>query len=560
MNASIALETRPAPPRPAPARAGLTGLRLPVAAIAVMLLLQFSMIFTRAINWDEFWFYAQIQQFRDGNFTLVLQTLQVQLFSWLLALPLSEIDRILAGRVVMFGCELVTLGCMVAIASRFASRTAALVAALAWIAAGYTLQHGASFRTDPMVTALGMGALAILARSKLRWPSILAFGLAAGTVPMISIKIALFAPIFAGLAWWRWSGSRLSAAFAARLVACVAASLATFALVFAWHSAAMSHSGEPSTNNVGGLLSSAVAWMFFIGIPPYWKMLLKSISLAPILYALALAAPFVIARSTRDRAEKIALFSLLFPLLIPFFYKNTAAYFYPYMLAPVSVAAALSVDAALQRYSVKTMVLAICAIGIAVFAIDNRSVINRQRELIEAAHSMFPRPVAYFDQDWMLARFDKKNDFLMPWGIEQYRQRGVASYRAAMASNVIPLVLANADALKAALNGRQGALLPADAAALRTNYLRYWGPIYVAGKTISPGSAQSREFLVPGTYRLTGAPLELDGRRIAPGTRVVIGRGVHQLRTLAGPATLWWNDVGPRPDKPWVKGPIYVGF
>jgi hypothetical protein len=82
---------------------GLTWL---LAGIAFVLALQFTMIFTRALNWDEFYHYSLVELFARGNVTQPLQTFFVRLFFWLPRLPGGEIDHVIAARLVMFGAPI----------------------------------------------------------------------------------------------------------------------------------------------------------------------------------------------------------------------------------------------------------------------------------------------------------------------------------------------------------------------------------------------------------------------------------------------------------------------
>jgi len=150
---------------------------------------------------------------------LPLQTLHVRAFAWLAAIDIAGVDQIRIARLFMLLAQIVTCGAIIMIARRFVTLPFALLCALAYLSSGYVFQHGWSFRTDPLATALSMSALAILTQSRLDWKALLAFALLMGTAFMVTIKIVLFAPAFAGIAWLRWSEAKFSVKRAAQICA-----------------------------------------------------------------------------------------------------------------------------------------------------------------------------------------------------------------------------------------------------------------------------------------------------------------------------------------------------
>ena len=524
----------------------------PLLAIGLLLIMQLSMVFTRAVNWDEFWFYYHVADFERGTLAQPLQSLHVRLFAWLPGLPGSGVEKIQTARVVMLACEVVTLFAIYTLARRFVQRPAAVLATLLYLSAGYVLQHGFSFRTDPMANAALMSALAILGRARLNLLPLAAFALLIAVAGMITIKTVLYAPAFLGLAWMRWSEDRFSVATALRLVGAAASAVATFLLLYVWHSSDLTTHTEGTA-----MAASSSSWMFFLGLPPFWQMAVKAALTAPVLSLLVLAAPLTIWKSGLDNAAKWGLFGLWLPVTLPLFYTNSAAYFYVFMLAPVAVSVVVAAQRVVQRYSVLpvTAVLAVLATG--AFAMEDRLVIHRQAQVVEAAGAIFTEGVAYFDFDGMISRFDKANDFLTPWGLAQYAQSDRNIYRETMERRAVPVLLANAQELQDVMEGRPSPFSRADAEVLRGNFVPYWGPYYVAGKRVDAMEPVEEEFLVPGTYLVTQGVIAVDGRRYGHGESVEISRGHH---TLEGTGTLrWGTDLG-MPGTAWDDGPLYVNF
>ncbi|ARU16387.1 ArnT family glycosyltransferase [Croceicoccus marinus] len=546
----------------------------PLAVIALLLVLQFSMIFTRSINWDEFYWNYEIEAFVKGGVSRPLQTLHARLFSWLPGRPGNAVDHIVVARCFMFACEIATLCFIAGIARRFTGRANAYLCALAYLSAGYVFQHGFSLRSDPMVTAVLTGALYVLARLRVTPVSVLCFGLLAGSAPLITIKCVLYLPAFAALFWLRLSESGRSIAARGRLALYPVAAVFGFAVIYLMHSATMpaatliaSSGGDAATSAAkasGAMIGASIRAMFFIGTPPYLPITIKSASISPAFAALLLLSPFAIWRITLTRPEKLALSGLLSVILTLFFYRNSAAYYYVFVLAPAAAALGPSLSLARKRLPVWALSAIFLVFALLVFAKEDRTVIARQRQTLGAVHQIFPDPVAYIDHNGMIGDFHKMNLLMTPWGMEQYRASKENSYRSAMQSRPVPLLLENDTLLTEVMTGDRPAsiLSAADVAALRGNYVRYWGPVWITGKRI-PGSAKSvrTEFLVPGDYRVVGSPLRIDGAVYGPGAIVSIDRGMHELLAKGDRDTLLlWADAAEPPSTHPPQGYLFVGF
>ena len=529
----------------------------PILALGLLLAAQFSMVFTRALNWDEFWFYYHVDEFAKGRLAEPLQSLHVRLFSWLPGLPGSSVTKVVIARLVMLGCELATLVAIYRIARRFAPQAESLICALLYLSAGYALQHGFSFRTDPMVTAALMWSLALLLRERLGWLQLGATALLLAVAVMISIKIVLYLPAFAGVAWLRWREDGGGWQVPAKLAAMLAAALGFAFLIYLWHSQALSGEATPA-----GMAGSAARWMFFLGIPPYWAMITKSAMFSPILIILAAITPVLLIKSSRPSRERIALAGLWVIVLTPAFYTNTAGYFYVFMFAPVAAGCVLAVCWATTRYHVMGVSIAIAAIGMGIFALEDRTTIGRQYALVDVMENTFPRGTAYFDHNGMVPWMDKANYLMTPSAMNNYRAAGVTTFRQTMEENPVPVLLGNWWTIRATMDETDDTLLlPEDLAAWRDNYIEFWGPIYIAGKKLDAGETRpNEEFLVPGTYTVLDGPVVVDGRRYQPGGTLKLDRGRHSLGAPDGAARLQWGDRLQPPSDDYIEGPTYVGF
>jgi len=247
-------------------------------AIALLLIVQFTQVFRRAINWDEFWHYNHLIQFQNGELTRPLNTLHVRAFSWVTGLPGNAVDHIIVIRLFMFGCELAIVAGIVALASRFADRATGLLCALAYISFPFVFQHGYSFRFDPPSTALMMGALCVLALRPLDLRGMLGAGLLIGTGLMVTIKIVLLLPAFAGILWWRWSEQRFAWAYVARVAVTGAIALATAGVIFALHSRGIA---GVASENAANIVEGSGATMFALEAKPYWPIAIAAARMAP---------------------------------------------------------------------------------------------------------------------------------------------------------------------------------------------------------------------------------------------------------------------------------------
>lgn len=525
----------------------------PVAGLLLVLALQATLVTGRSINWDEFFHYSQIHNLANGTLTGPLQTLYTRAFLWVLDRPGSGIDHIVTIRWFMLGTELVTLAAIIGIGRRFASPPAAWLCALAWLGAGYVFQHGTAFRFDPPATALLISAAWIMLARPLRTGWILAIGLLIGIATILTIKSVLYAPVFAGIAWLRWTEGGRNREMLLRLAATALAVAAGCAVVYWLHASNLS---GPADSAAKATLGQASGKMFSLTDLPYWRHHLKGAAIAPLVTLMVLAFPFVLAGSTRVKAEKIALAGLFAPLATLLFYHNTAPYYFVFMLAPVCAALVVVMERALARYSQAAIAIIMVLLAIAVWAMEKPAVIETQRQLTAAAEVAFPGHPAYFDACAMLGAFPKANVFMTPVGLTLYRQGHYPAMAATLAERPVPLVVSNDPVLDSALASINPVpeLLPDDLNALRESYVPFWGPFWVAGRAIDQAGDWSVR--VPGQYRVEGGDLLIDGRLLRDGQSGMLPRGHHQVEPLgAAKVRLVWAEAvlppGPSPSPPY---------
>lgn len=533
---------------------------VPLACILFVLMLQATLVFGRAINWDEFHYYRQVELFTHGALDHPLQTLHVRLFQWLPLLPGTGVDHIVVARAFMFACEILAAVGIAALAARFTDRKTGLLCALGYLSSGFVLQHGFSFRADPMLAMLLVGALCILGCTRFRggWPA--AFGLLLALAALLSIKFVLYAPAFAGLAWWRWHQQGYGWTFPLRVAAALGFGAAIFGLLYLYHSTA----GVTFQTAGETVMRNSASKMFFIGIPPYWMLMLKFVSISVILVGMMALFPLALFRSNLESSARIAMVGLFLPIALLAFYFNALPYFYTFMLPPVVIACALPMAMVSRRYGAAFLAVGFTLLAANVWMREDRGILDRQRQIQIAAHTIFPGTISYFDFCGILPWQDKANIFMTLWGAENYRNGSVPPMREVMAKKAVPLVVEMDDMFAGALrtNEPQPIFLPQDVAAMRETYLPFWGPFWVAGRII-PADAQGMdaEFLVPGPYTLSGGAVEIDGRRIEAGEVIRLDRGMHRLSVLDGAAAqLTWGDHLRKPESGPPARPYWSWF
>ncbi len=532
-----------------------------LAALAVgfivLLGLQVVFILRHNINWDEFYFLSLVHDAQRGTLSSPLRTIHVHLFGWVTRIPGNEIQQVIAGRWGMFVAQLLTLMSLVVAARRFVPTAFALLAALAWLATGFTLTQGFSFRTDPLATALLMGAIALTLTPSLTTKRAVIAGSLVGLAGLVTIKAVLYLPAFLGVLLWHMRQHHLS-----RLVVPVVSGTASAAVCFvalyllhgfslgidpadavAGNTAFAGHAGR-SMLLEAGLLPRATTFQI-------WLMLSFS------------TVVLLLVGCTRGTV------ALLFaaPLLSVLFYRNSFAYFYPFITAPAMITLAIGAHA-LNRWS-RPVFLTVCMLMLITAMQQTTRGLPKdqvaQRQTLAAIHETFNEPVPYIDRNSMVSSFPKQGFFMTGWGLSNYLNRGEPVMDDLLASQGPPLLLTNSPALQSVFKqDQQQWLLEEDVEVLRQAYIPYWGAIHIAGLRVTFPSTGVQQQLVriTGDYRIeTDGPVRINGTLLENGETIMLQRG--QNRFTGEPQTttrLLWNNAGTAPDASPPEQPLYHGF
>jgi len=542
--------------------------RVLAVAILCALAIKFVLIARINVNWDEFYFLETTHQYIQGRLTGRFQTFHVHLFSWLPRLGWNEIDQIVAGRAVMQVMAVASAFLTYAIARRFVTRRGALFALLAYLSASAVIEHGASFRVDPIATFLSLLALfAILCRpAGLRGAALAGAAMALAT--LVTIKSAFYVVVIGGMFWCLvpgWRGrAKLGLVFAASFSVAIAA-------LYLFHSATLP---PQEAAGAGAFLRSSASKMFFDGVFPRAFDLIWFVIPNP-LFCLMLAEGAVIAWAIARKPANWASWQaflplvLALPVLTPILYRNAFTYFYPFILPTAAILVGLSFDKHRQGAprsnagsAVKlaaVLVVAQCVIlvfgNISKLADDVRV----QRQAIADLRAIFPDPVPYIEGFGVLAGYPRSGFFMSSWGMDSYRQAGKPVFADLVAKDQPAFLLADAPSLYAALVpgvqvDENRTFLPEDIRFLQENYVRHWGMLFVAGKHLRAAGSGNLAFniAVAGAYRFeAAAPAIIDGNRMEPGTVVVLAAGDHTIDFggSAREATLRWAAASHVPDR-----------
>lgn len=467
----------------------------------------------------------------------------------------------------MLACFTGTCLLIYRLSAAFVSRIASLVAVLVFASASFSIIHGASFRADPIASLALMAALAVMACARLNLRTLLAVAGLTAVAGMITVKAALYAPAFLGVAWWRISTAANRRAATLWFVGAGAATAVCFIFLYL---AQLGLLPKAATGGSAAGLGDAAGTQFGGALLPRGAEILRFVLLSPmqaILLISGFGTAMAMVRSPQSHPEAVALLGCGGVLLWVIVYRNAYPYFFPFILAPAAVMAGLAVqEIRFLRDRVLLLAFGLVAPAIIVVWTWSQRDQRAQRQVVTAVHAMFPEPVNYIDRNSMIASFPKRGFFMSTWGLQNYARTGQPVFRRLLENETIPLVIADGPALENAFGTlpelpAQLALLDADKITLRDNFIQHWGPIWIAGKVV-PAKRDGAPFsiAVPGDYTIEGSAGWIDGKTVRMGQVVPLARGAHMFRPASGrQLTLRWGHHLPRPAEPFT-GPIYRGF
>ena len=484
-------------------------------------LIQLALVPLKQVHQDEYRFIEQIFSFESGLLGSSVQTFYVYLFQWLTWLPLNDIDKIVAGRFVMWLCHLSTLFFVYGIAKKLSTKTGALIAALVYATMFYVLQHATSFRADPLITALLMGAIFGLTRNNASYRNLIASAMSVALAGLISIKSVFYLPMIAVAGLWQFSRTRRKRLFIRTAVGAAVIAILVFLGLFFLHSREL---GASTANPIGYILGSIekqfgekqpfdTTWYLFVAVIfniPNWIL---------IFIGLYHSAALATSRDREIRNRALVALSFILPILLVFIYRNSFPYFYVFMLAPISVIAAFSCppgrNTAVARLAVPVGgLLTILALFLGGKELSNNNL--GQRSMLAAVTGIFPEPVPYIDGFSSVPSYPRVGPFLTSWVMDNYRRQGQRRIAMLVTERKPRFVIAQhpmiLDALTegAAVPQERYSLFPEDAAALHDNFIPHWGQLWIAGKRLEADKSGRRRLRTRHRRRLH---IRSEGRR-----------------------------------------------
>lgn len=539
-----------ADPRPQAQRIVLIGSLLLLAAARLDLVIRFE------ANWDEFLNLAMVHNYARGELREVLQTAFIHLFFWVPAVAVNEVDQVIAARLLVLVFAAITSLAIYKISRHFMDISAALFAVLSFNGFSFVMRSGNAVRTDPLAACCMMVAIWLAITRDFTAKRAVAIGAMVGLAGALTIKSFFYIPtIGAILLLHIWYGADRKRRTGFVALAGLTA-LASFLAIVALHGSTF-----PSTASASAFVARTSGATILSGD---YSIVLKSISQALIdnlVFWVLLLTGIVCAsgmlRSPQHRRDGLALLSLALTLASPLFYRDVYPYYYPFMLAPVAVVAGFGFAclADLRRgiYAWSAITLIVVAAS-ATYWRSRLQDNSEQHRVLSMIHLIFPRPVPYIDHTSMVASYPKQGFFMSRWGVTDYRQANSPAMAGIIAREEPRFLLATRDLLDVesldplTSERRRYGLFAADVRALKANYIRYWGPLYLPGFRFEGETAKQVE--IPGNYMLISAtPVIVDGRTIRPGDVAPLTKGNHRINAKT-PATFRWAAPPPPADQP----------
>lgn len=554
-----------------------------LAIIVLLFGLSLHRAFIANVNWDEFYYLSQVHQYKSGLLSIQLQTLHVHPFGWLALVSDNEMHQIFAARVVLWLLSIASGGLLYRLARMFCSRQAALLSVLFYFGFSHVVDHGLSFRYDPICAFLFLASLnLLLAADKSRYHMPLSAALMAVAM-MVSIKSALYlatiGTIF--LARFLFEANRGAVAKAALGYALVFSG--SFLVLYQIHSAALA---SESLNDPGAYIRGAGDKLVFSqSLLPRINTFINALSQNGPVWVFALLGLLKVGHDLfkgTDRKNALVLASFAAPLLSLLFYRNAFSYFYVFLMPAAVVLGGVFADVLIGRVRRSGSKVLSLVLGGTVLMISG-SVLGdyirklpdqtvAQAETVALVHRLFPEPVPYIDRNAMIASYPAAGFFMTTWGMENYwaRRRPVMEDR--IRSKQPKFLIANSCALEISRQGTEGAepclyrLLAEDLETLRANFVHHWGAVYLAGKLferLAPSEPQSFEILISGPYTLEAeSAVLIDGVAYQPGDQVHLDQAAHTIAatdtTTRAVLRLGTNQY--KPDHEPSTQPIYQGL
>jgi hypothetical protein len=553
-----------------------------IVFIIIALILKFHLIFLLNINWDAFNFLSLVYDYNLGVLKKQFQTFHVHFFNWLPILSGDEISQIIKARCVLFVISLGSCFFTYLISRHFLNRVGALFTVLSYTSFSYILEHGTSFRHDPICAFLFLTSIFLLLRRENSKLMIITSGLAVAVSLMVSIKTVFHLLTIAAIIFFLDEEGKDKVK---QVMLFIVVTLAFYLFGYGLHKSLL-HSRELAQPKY--FLSSVYAKMIiFNDIFPRWAYLKKSFYNDLVIWILffvgiGFCIRNLIRSKNRYSTNLIVMLTFMIPLFSLLFYRNAFPYFYVSIISPSIIFTGIFAHRLLEGFKINqshSYLFIITVVSIAVFfnfivlyKKNSYDQITSQKEVIQLIHKIFPKPVPYIDRCSMVSSFPKIGLFMSTWGMQNYLESNTPIMGELLNNSKPVFLLANSPCLdlslpreKAVYAGKYS-LSENDWKILKENFIHHWGIVYVAGKQFELDlKLRFRAFkiVIPGTYTYEGnIEATINGKLYKDGDIIQLETGNYVISPREFPAkiNLRWGDHLFRPSKKPNSTPIFFGF
>lgn len=536
-----------------------------IVLLLVLALARVALVFLHEANWDEYLNLSMIYDHKRGDLDEVLQTSFIYLFYWLPHVSDIEADQIVAARIVFLAVAVVTTLAIWKVARTLASTEAAFFAILCYWAYSFNLIHSVALRTDPLSACAMMCALWIVVARPLHVVNAIAAGVLIGLAGVITIKAIFYLPAIVTVALIRGIQCEGFGRIAKLiLVSGMTAGVVFFGIIIL-HALTFEDVASPfaflrrTTNSTLSTQEYGILW-YYIKRGVTENFLISTVLVTGLLVLLSRLSV------KQERPKALIGIALLTPLLSVSIYRDVYPYFFPFILAPAMILAALAWDAVAARYGPRPAFLSalFIAVGGLWVAVEKQAAaMSKQRDTLAVVHSLFPTGTHYVDGRSMVSSLPKSGLFMSDWGMTDYRNIGQPVMERIVKTDQPQFLLANTwhlglDRLSPEVSqGHAFGLLAADLEFLQDNYLPFWGPLYVPGQELD-ASQTNLDIRVSAVYRYeSAAPMVLDGKELLPGATIKLTAGNYPIQNNSA-GRLILNVEVPRQEAPSKR--LFEGF
>lgn len=553
-----------------------------ISIIIFELALKFLLVIRHKVGWDEFYFLSMVHSFKRGELNQPFQSFHVHILGWVPWISENEVIQVIAARCFLLLLFIASGVLLYRIALEFSNRSGALFSVFCWLSFSNVIHHGASLRADSFCTFFFLFACFALLRNNWThlWAAIA--GIAMGLSLLVTIKAAIHLVSLLVLLSVLFLISHKKRPTLNKTVLFIALLALTFGLGFGIHRATLA----PTTLIAEqGFISQTYSQVgIFDEFFPRLGFFSESIRKNLIIWCLLGIGVFysILDLKRGHKKKTLITLSFLIPLLSLPFYRNAFPYYYFFIIAPAILFCGFLPQRILQDYQKtgsKTLLLllviiwlpiASCA-GFNFFKAFNQP--NKpQTELLSVIHKMFPEPVPYIDGCSAVAAYPKVGFFMSNWGFEKYLAAGKPIFRQILQEQHPQFILADTPHLDFRLQRNHmffeinHDFFEMDQQLLEENYIRYWGMIWLPGKTLHSlmaGKQQTFEILIPGPYVIESShSVILDNEDKKSGEKTNLKPGNHTIESIKDDQSivLRWDKIEYRPKTPPPKMSSFYGF